>query len=199
MHEKRFVRTQKLVLLAILTAIVVVLQLVASTIHLGIFSITLTLTPIVIGAALCSPLAGAYLGLVFGVTVLISGDAALFMAVNLPATVAIVLLKGALAGLAAGAVYRAIEKRSAKIAAFAAGVVSPVVNTGVFFAGCLLFFRDFCIQTAQNSGFSGNPVYMIFAAFVGGNFFVELIVNMALSGVIVIVVNRARQILHLTA
>ena len=45
-------KTQKLTLLALLTAIVVVLQLLGSFIRFGGFSISLVLVPIVLGAAI---------------------------------------------------------------------------------------------------------------------------------------------------
>ena len=51
--------------LALVTAIVAVLQVVASFIKFGPFTITLALAPILIGAALYGPKAGAYLGGVF--------------------------------------------------------------------------------------------------------------------------------------
>ena len=97
-------KTSKVVGLGLFTAIVVVLQFLGSFIKFGPFSITLVLAPIVIGAALYGIGAGAYLGLVFGATVLISGDAAAFLTINPIGTVIIVLLKGMLAGLAAGLV-----------------------------------------------------------------------------------------------
>ena len=137
--------TRKLVLLGLLTAIVVVLQLLGAFIKFGPFSISLVLLPIAIGAALISPLAGGWLGLVFGGVVLASGDAALFLAVDPLGTVLVVLLKGMLAGLAAGAVYRLLDrilKSGIKktISAVAAAVVCPIVNTGIFLIGSYIFF-----------------------------------------------------------
>ncbi|MGN1128314.1 MAG: ECF transporter S component, partial [Candidatus Flemingiibacterium sp.] len=132
-------KVQKLTLLALLTAIVVVLQLLGSFIRFGGFSISLVLVPIVIGAALLGVGAGGWLGLVFGVTVLLSGDAALFLGFNVPGTIIAVLGKGVLAGLAAGAVYRLLEGKNTLLATIAAAVVCPVVNTGVFFIGCYAF------------------------------------------------------------
>ena len=96
--------TYKLVGTALLTAIVVVLQIVGGAIKVGTFSISLVLMPIVVGAALFGIWSGAWLGLVFGVMVMATGDAALFLAVNVPGTIITVLAKGILAGLAAGAV-----------------------------------------------------------------------------------------------
>ena len=66
--------TYKLVGTALLTAIVVVLQLVGGAIKIGTFSISLVLMPIVVGAALFGIWSGAWLGLVFGVMVMATGD-----------------------------------------------------------------------------------------------------------------------------
>ena len=170
--------------LGLFTAIVVVLQIAGVAIKLGMFSITLTLAPIIIGAALYGIGAGAWLGLAFGVAVLISGDAAAFLALNPVATVFVVLLKGALAGLAAGAVYKAIEEKSKLGAVITAGVVAPVVNTGIFVAGCFLFFMPIINEWATAAG-AENAGMFVLTGVVGLNFVVELAVNLVLSSVIV--------------
>ena len=54
-----------------MTALVIVLQLLV-VIKLGAFNISVVMMPIVVGAALLGPSAGAWLGFVFGVTVLLS-------------------------------------------------------------------------------------------------------------------------------
>jgi len=94
--------TQKIVGLGLFTAIVIVLQLMGSFIRFGTFSISLVLVPVVIGAALYGAGAGAWLGFVFGVVVLLSGDAAAFLGVNALGTILTVLVKGTLAGLLSG-------------------------------------------------------------------------------------------------
>ena len=106
--ENKRMQTRTLTGLAILTAVVVVLQLLGSFIRFGPFSISLVLIPIVVGAALYGPRAGAWLGFVFSVVVLIM-DSAAFMVVNPLGTVLTVLLKGTLAGLCAGLVFRALS------------------------------------------------------------------------------------------
>ena len=180
--------TWKLVTLALLTAIVVVLQMVAATIHLGPFSITLVLVPIVVGAALCGPLAGAWLGAVFGGVVLLSGDAAAFLAVDVPGTVITVMLKGICAGLCAGVVYRLVEKRSPYAAALCAAVVSPLANTGVFLLGCAVFFLP-TIETWAG----GTSVWeYIILVMVGANFLVEFAVNVVLSGAITMIIRAGK-------
>ena len=143
MNLTRKMSTQQMVLSAVLTAIVFVLQIVAATVgHVGIFSITLCLVPIVIGAATCGIGAGAWLGFVFGVAVLMSGDAAPFMAVDVIGTIITVLAKGTLCGLASGAVYKLIAEKNMYVAVAAAAIVCPLVNTVIFLIGCLLFFME---------------------------------------------------------
>ena len=117
--------------LAMLTAIVVILQLIGASIRLGMFSVSFVLLPIVIGSALYGPWAGAWLGGVFGLVVLLSGDANAFLALNPVATVLVVMLKGILAGFLGGLVYRALEKKNQLLAAYGSAVTVPVVNTGI--------------------------------------------------------------------
>ncbi len=184
--------TKKIVGIGLFTAIVVVLQMVASTIKLGTFSITLVLAPMIIGAALYGVGAGAWLGLVFGVTVLISGDAGTFLAINPVGTVITVLAKGTLAGLAAAGVYKLIEKKNNLVAVIAAGIACPLVNTGVFLIGCCLFFLPTIQGWATAAGIENAGVYMV-TSFVGLNFLVELAVNMVLATTIVKVIDIGRK------
>ena len=66
----------------ILTALVILLQYFSNYIYFGPFSITLALIPILIGAILFGPFMGAWLGFVFGLVVLLSGQAAPFMLIS---------------------------------------------------------------------------------------------------------------------
>lgn len=181
-NAKTMSRVQRMTLLALLTAIVVVLQLLGSFVRFGQFSISLVLVPIVLGAAMLGVGAGAWLGLVFGVTVLMSGDAAAFFAISAVGTVVTVLAKGILAGFTAGGVYKLLEKKSVLAATIAAAVVCPVVNTGIFFLGCLLFFLDAIAEMAAGAGQSAFA-FIIFV-FIGGNFLFELLFNVVLAPVI---------------
>ena len=178
--------------LGLFTAIVVVLQLTGAAIKFGVFSITLTLAPIIIGAALYGIGAGAWLGLAFGIAVLISGDAAPFLAVSPAGTVATVLLKGALAGIAAALVYKALEKKSTLAAVIVSGITAPVVNTGVFILGCLLFFMPTINEWAAGAGVESAGKFII-TGLVGVNFLVELAVNLVLSTVIVRIITVLRK------
>lgn len=174
--------THKMVMYAILTAVVIVLQLLGSFIRFGPFSITLVLVPIVIGAAICGPKAGAWLGFVFGVAVLLSGDAALFLAVSIPGTIITVLLKGTLAGFFTGLVYDALKRGNSLVAIIVSAAVCPIVNTGIFLIGCFLFFME--TITTWAGGSDAVASYIIFVL-VGGNFLFEIAANVLLSPAIV--------------
>ena len=187
-------KTRRLTGLALMTAIIVVLQVVASFIKFGPFTITLALAPIIIGAALYGAGAGAWLGAVFGVVVLIAcvagwdmGGNVLFTA-NPLLTAALCIVKGAAAGLVSGAVFRAMAERRPMRASITAGILCPVVNTGIFIAGLALCFYDVLVAWAGGS----NLIFYIITVLTGVNFVLELAINLVLSTVIVRVV-RARK------
>ena len=176
-------RVRNLILLAVFTALVIVLSFIK--IPLGPFSVTLTLPVIVIGGALCGVWAGAWLGAVFSVMVFVVGDAASFLAINIPATILVVMLKGTAAGLAAAVVYHMLHKNNkTTLATVAAAVTAPIVNTGIFAIGCLLFFFDTIKAWGLGEGFTSGFSYLILGM-IGFNFLVELAVNLVLSPVII--------------
>lgn len=185
-------KTKKLVGVGLLTAIVIVLQALAIVIRpTGIFNISLVLVPIVVGAALYGYKAGAWLGFVFSVIVLFT-DTAAFMAISIPGTVITVLVKGTAAGLVAGLVFLALEKKNRYVAVLAAAIVCPIVNTGLFLLGCKLFFMDTINGWAAASGYASAGTYMI-VALVGVNFLIEMAVNIVLSTAIIRIVNIGKK------
>ena len=169
--------------MSLLTAIVVVLQLLGSFVKFGPFSVSLVLLPISIGAALVGVPAGGLLGLVFGIVVLLSGDAAPFLAVSVPATIALCVVKGALAGVVSGVVYSFFKKRRT-LSAVLSAAVCPIVNTGVFVIFVYLFFLPTVSSWGVSSG-ATNVTSYIFLMMIGVNFLFELGLNLVLSPVIV--------------
>ena len=168
---------RQLVLTAMLTAIVVVLQILGNFIQITpSLSISLVLVPVVIGAALLGPLVGLWLGFAFGMTVLLAHGADFFLAYSPAATIATVLVKGAAAGLCAGLVYRALEKKNQYLAVIVAAVVCPSVNTGIFILAALLFFREIFAVAL--------PVFV--------NYALEVAVNLLLAPTILRLVNLGR-------
>ena len=184
MNNTKKMSTNVIVFGALMTALVVILQLMGAFIKFGVFSVSLVLIPIVIGAAICGKGIGAWLGFVFGAVVLLSGDAGAFLAVNVPGTVITVLLKGIACGFFAGAVYRLVEKYNRYAAVIAAAIVCPLVNTGIFLLGCRLFFMGIVSEWAAAADFGDNAVRYMFFVLAGGNFLFELGLNIIISPII---------------
>lgn len=190
--QDRKQQTQTLVFGAILTALVIVLQYVSMALRFGTFSITLVLVPIVIGAATCGAKIGGWLGFVFGVIVLLSGDAAPFLAVDYFGTIITVLAKGTLCGIAAALVYKLLENKNQYLAVIAAAVVCPIVNTGVFLIGCCIFFLETIKSWGVAAGFTNVSAYM-FIGLAGINFIIEFVTNIVLAPVILRVLKFAKK------
>ena len=178
--------TQQITTAAILTAIVFVLQYFGAVIRFGTFSISTVLIPIVIGAATCELWVAAWLGFIFGIAVLASGDASLFLAVNVPGTIATVLLKGIGCGFAAGIAYKSVKKLSNDyVAVMVSAIVCPIVNTGIFLLGCLAFFMDTISQWAMGEMWIGGTFQYIIVVMIGVNFLLEMGINIFLSPIVV--------------
>lgn len=169
----------------LLTAIVVVLQLLGTPLKLGMFAGAIALLPIVIGAALYGWKAGAWLGFAFGATVLLSGDAAPFLAISIPGTIITVLVKGSACGAVAGLVHKLLYRCNKTLAAYAAAIIAPIVNTGVFAVGCYVFFYEGLTQWNAGSAtpYADTTAY-IFLVLIGVNFLAELGTSVLLAPVI---------------
>lgn len=178
-------KTKNMVGVALFTAIVVVLQLLGGGIKVGgMFSISLVLIPIVVGSAVYGWQAGAWLGFAFGAAVLMSGDANSFLAVDFPATVLVVLVKGTCCGLIAGLAYKLLAQQGKSYAVYTAAILCPVVNTGIFLLGCQLFFLDTIAAWGAALGFENVYAYM-FLGLAGINFVIEIVVNIVLAPMII--------------
>ncbi|MGI6463076.1 MAG: ECF transporter S component [Candidatus Scatomorpha sp.] len=188
-------KTRKLTGLALLTAIVFALQFLAVVIpiRVGPFSVSLVLLPIVLGAALYGPAAAAWLGLVFSLAVLFSGDAGPFMAVNPLGAIFTVIAKGVAAGFVGGLVYRLFEKKNRYFATVAAAVITPFTNTFIFILGCLAFFMETIEGWAGASGYEGSAVSFIVFGMIGLNFIFEILTNAILSPTVLRLINYRKK------
>ena len=180
-------KTPRMVGVALLSAIVIVLQLLGSFIRFGPVSVSLVLIPIVVGAAVYGPSAGAVLGLVFSIVVLLQPDTAFFYGISFLGTVLTVLVKGTLSGYLSSLVFNWIRKANEKIAVLLSAAVCPLVNTGLFALGCRLFFWP----TLSELG-NGDPLLFLITGMIGINFIAELAVNMVCSPVILRILHAAR-------
>ncbi len=187
--QKTKISTQKLVLASVMTALVIVFQLIGTfTAFFGPFSTAMALIPIVIGAAMCGVGIGGWLGFVFGMVVLLSGGGAFFMQYNIIGTIITVLVKGTACGLAAGISYKLLEKFNKYAAVLAASILCPIVNTGIFLVGCAVFFLKDARMIAEALG-STDSGMAVFWALAMANFLIELGSNILLSPIVVRLLN----------
>ncbi len=181
--------------LAVLTAIVLVLQLTGAAIRIPFLgtSVSLVLIPIALGAMLLGPAAGAWLGFVFGaVTYFVGGvmgmdPFTLFLFQDNPPvgailTAGICFIKSTLAGFLSGLVYKLLKNKTPTLAVFLSSMLVPVVNTGVFVLGCLVMMGTIEGYVASIPEISGvSPIYFIFIMCAGLNFVFEFAINTVFS------------------
>lgn len=181
-EKERFFSAKRLTGLAILLALVIVLQVWSSYFNIGATSLSFVLVPIVIGGMLYGVAAGAFLGLAFGVVTLMGGvlgsDPFTTILFNeQPFWTAVLCLgKGTAAGAASALVFRIVKGKNARVGTFLGAATAPIVNTGLFIAGSLLFLRE-TLQTCIMDN-SESVVYYLIITCAGGNFLVELAINL---------------------
>lgn len=188
--DKRQLLIKRLVLGAVLSALVIILQMIGQFIRIGPFSISLVLVPIVIGAALGGIGVSIWLGFVFS-TVVILTDASAFLAINPLATVVVVFLKGIGCALVSALIYKIFEKKHPNIGIVSSSIICPIINTGIFVLGCFLFFFSNLSDWGIQSGYNNTFEYILIGM-VGVNFLIELGVNAILSPVIIRIINISK-------
>lgn len=191
-------RTQQMVTLAVLSALVVVLA-VAGAIPVGAFTITLTLVPIVIGSILYGWQGGALLGAIFGVIVsvqVVTGAAGAFSTAMLEysptVTIVTCIVKGTAAGLLAGLFFKWFSRSNTYAGTVLAAVIAPIANTGIFSIVCLTVFQDL-VSGALGTSVGSGLLMAFITGFIGLNFIIELAINVILAPVIMRIVKIVRK------
>ena len=192
-HSSTHARTLRLVQMALLTALMLLLQLALGGLRIGPVTLSFSLVPLVIAAVFIGPGAGAFLGLVSGVVtfiqVLTAADPfyTLLIATNPFVTAVICITKTTLAGLLAGLCYRAICKvskyRSLNVILPAA--VCPIINTGIFCFGMYFGFGS-ALQSSEVFGAaaSASLISFVLIGLAGVNFIYELLTNIVVCPII---------------
>lgn len=173
---------------AILLALVVVLQIWGSAIPIGATRISFVLIPIVLGAIVLGAVAGALLGVAFGVVVLIAAlvgadPFTLYLFESSPVmTLLIIFVKGALAGFVPGLIFKALRKKNSLVATFIAAAAAPICNTGIFIVGTLIISGVISNYISITPDLAGQSVvYFIIIGCAGLNFLIELGINMLIT------------------
>lgn len=192
-HSSTHAQTLRLVQIALLTALMLLLQLALGSLRIGPVTLSFSLVPLVIAAVFIGPCAGALLGLVSGVVtfvqVLTAADPfyTLLIATNPLLTALICISKTTLAGLLAGLCYRAICKVSKYRAlnVILPAIVCPVVNTGIFCIGMYFGFGS-ALQSSEVFGAAASAglVSFILIGLAGVNFLYEVLSNVVVCPIV---------------
>ena len=192
----------KTVELALLVALVFVLQMLGSFIKIGPLPMSFVLVPIVVGAFLLGWREGAFLGFVFGVITMVMGILGIdgFSHLLWQASpfwfVVVCLVKATAAGLGAGLVYKALNtllgEKYILATTVIASISAPIINTGIFVLGMFLFFFDTMSGLPalfpDVFGQFGSAVEVVFYGLAGFNFLGEFVVNLVVSPALVRIV-----------
>jgi hypothetical protein len=110
--------------------------------------------------------------------------------------IAVCLLKATASGLGAGLIYKGLNKLFGEkyiyLSTVIASISAPIINTGIFVIGMLLFFFDTMsgLPTLFPDAFGqfGGAVEVVFLGLAGLNFVGEFVVNLVVSPAIVRIV-----------
>lgn len=173
----KFFTSKNVVTLALLTALLVVLNLLG-TVFKVITNVNLTLIPIVLGALLMGFRGGLILGLISGLMTFIFGVTGVDPFTNILFTNNPVLtfltctVKITLAGALGGLVYGWLKSKNKYVAVFVASAIVPIVNTAVFILGALAMYNTIA------TNFSEDVLYFLVITCAGINFLIELGINL---------------------
>lgn len=164
---------QKITGVALLAAIMIVLQVVGNFVAIGPVSINLSLIPIALCAIMYGSLPAALLGFLSGVMVLFApSTAAVFMPISVVGTILVCLLKCTAAGFLGGLVYKLLYKKNEILAASLCAMTIAIINTGLFAVGSLIFFMP--LLEANSSTYAGAYAFL-FLGMIGWNFIFEVL------------------------
>ncbi|MBE6712487.1 MAG: ECF transporter S component [Ruminococcaceae bacterium] len=184
-------KIQRLVILAVLVALIIVLQGFGVMIPIGI-GMAVSLFPIVLGAIMYGPVYGAVLGGTFGIVVAVQvlmGKQGLvsanMFAENPALTLSLCIFKGIAAGFVSGLVAKLLIKKNLTVASLLSAAICPIVNTGIFAFGLQFLYSDGIFDA--ETGPKGAFLTLILTLFA-----LEFIFNLIVSPVIVRVIKALK-------
>ena len=197
----------RMVEMALLIALIFVLQMFGSFIKIGPLPMSFVLVPIVIGACMLGTKEGAILGGVFGVITMVLGIMGADPVSNILFNanpfwfVFLCLFKAIMAGFCSGLVYKGLGKlfggKHIYLKTVIASISAPIVNTGIFVVGMLIFFFNTAAGLPaifpEGLGAFESAFSVIFFGLAGFNFVGEFLVNLILSPAIVRIIDAVRK------
>lgn len=186
---KRFFSARNISYLAVLLALVVVLQLFASAIPMFGVTLNFSLIPIILAGMFCGWIGGGILGFASGMVTFITAavlgrepsTAFLFQADPVVLTL-ICIGKTTVAGAVAGLVFRPVARLNSYAGAYTASLLVPVINTGIYMLGMVLMKDD--VAAFLGTEATANVVFTAVFGLIWLNFILEIAVSMLLAPVV---------------
>ena len=196
--SKMSARLQYMVRLAILTAILLILNYTPlGFLRIGVIEMTLLQVPVIIGAIVLGPAAGTILGTVFGILSLSQAPVSPIFAPVLTSVgrwlliACVCIIPRALTGFLSGIVYktfRSFDRTNGIISYSASGIIGSLFNTVFFISGVILLLSDYIRDVMYGLGLlAEKSVAMFFITAGVTNGIPEAIV----SGILVTAVCKA--------
>ena len=120
-----------------------------------------------------------------GIIILTAPSTGSFLAVNPIVTVILCIVKTAVAGVVSGYLFKLFQNKNIKLAVILASISAPIVNTGIFALGSILFYMP-TLEVWAGEG--ANAFAFLFLTMIGANFIIEFIINSVLSPVVLYIV-----------
>ncbi len=167
-----------MVRLAVMTAIIIIMAFTPlGYLKTGPLSITFLQIPVVVGAIVMGPAAGAFLGGVFGATSFaqcfgLDAFGTMLFGLNPIGTLILCMVPRILMGLLCGFIFKALYRIDrTRIASYAVSTLSgALLNTLLFMSAFILFFYNTVITWSADAG---KALFPYLVAFVGVNGLVE--------------------------
>ncbi len=193
--------TANLAVASILSAIIAVMTFTPiGYLNIGFVEITFLTIPVAVGAVICGPGCGAFLGGVFGLTSYLqcfgigrpSAFGAALVSINPFLAAVLCFIPRILAGFLSGLIFKAFKGRKKNISIAVSSLSMGVLNTVFFVSGLILLFGS---KNLSALGL-GDSIVKIIAALITVNAVIEwavcLIVGLAVSKAVSSVMKRYR-------
>lgn len=182
MKATRFFSAKNVAYLAVLLALVIVLQVFASTIPMFGVTLNFSLIPIVLAGMFFGMWCGGFIGFVAGlVTFLITAvmgrePSTVFLFQADPVILTIVCIgKTTVAGFIAGLLYKIISKKNRLVAAYISSVAVAVINTAIYLLG-LMIMKDAAAAFLGTEA-TASAVFVAVFGLIWLNSVLEILVN----------------------
>lgn len=171
--------TKTIVMYGLLTAIIILMAFTPlGYLKTPGLEITFITIPVIVGAVILGPAAGAVLGGIFGLTSFaqafgMSAFGVELMSINPIFTFIVCMLPRILMGWCCGLIFKAFKNKDSLLSYFTASVSGALLNTLFFMTALLALFGN-CEYIKNMQG--GNNIIVFAALFVGINGIVEAII-----------------------